>query len=101
MSDRIPGTSYDNPIRYRDYRIFADDCAGTCPPGFAFVHEDYDPTPMYADDPPSDHRHGWERTVEAAKAEIDAQIAGLEDSDRAAVLAPFDLVTKHFFGGHP
>ena len=74
MTNRLPGTTWDNPIRYRDYRIFLDDCAGTRRQGYAFVHEDYDPTPMYADDGPSDHRHGWEPTLEAAKAEIDVQI---------------------------
>jgi hypothetical protein len=74
MSDRYPGTTYDNPIWHRDYRIFLDDCAGTRSDGYAFCHDDYDPTPVHADDGPSDHRHGWAKTVDAAKAEIDAQI---------------------------
>lgn len=73
MSDRIPGSSWDNPIWHRNWRIYADDCAGTRPPGYAFTHDDYDPTPMHADDGPSDHRHGWELTIAAAKSEIDEQ----------------------------
>lgn len=41
MADRIPGSSYDNPLWYRGYRIFT----GPYPEhGFAyeFVHEEYD-----------------------------------------------------------
>jgi hypothetical protein len=71
VSDRFPGTTYDNPIWHRGYRIFIDDCAGTRRDGYAFCHDDYDPTPLHSDDGPSDHRHGWERTVDQAKAAID------------------------------
>lgn len=71
MTDRLPGSSWSNPEMYRGWRIYSDDCAGTHPPGFAFTHEDYDPTPQYADDGPSDNRHGWARTMAEAKAEID------------------------------
>lgn len=71
MSDRLPGTTYDNPIWYRNYRIYLDDCAGTHATGYGFVHDDYDPTPMFADDGPSDHRHGFARTVQEARDEID------------------------------
>ena len=83
MSDRIPGTTWDNPIWHGDYRIFRDDCAGTHPQGFAYVHDDYDPTPLHADDGPSDHRHGWERTVEDAKAAIDILEEELADEREA------------------
>ena len=71
MSDRIQGASYSNPIWHGEYRIFVDDCAGTRQQGFAYVHDDYDPTPVHADDGPSDHRCGWEPTVAEAKAAID------------------------------
>ena len=67
MSDRIPGTTWDNPIWHRDYRIYIDDRAGTSMPGYAFVHDDYDG----AD---NDHRRGWALTLAEAKAEIDWQI---------------------------
>jgi hypothetical protein len=96
MSDRLPGSCWSNPIMYRDYRIFRDDCAGTHPMGWAFAHDDYDPTPLYADDGPSDHRHGWARSLEAAKAEIDCQIEDWEDADRAAVLKPFEAIADIF-----
>lgn len=71
MSDRIPGTTWSNPIWHGKWRIYRDDCAGTCREGFAFTHDDYDPTPVYADDGPSDYRHGWAPTLVEAKAEID------------------------------
>lgn len=55
--------SYNQPIWYRDYRIyFADDGPYT----YAFQHDDYDG----ADDA-CDNRAGYANTVEEAKAEID------------------------------
>jgi hypothetical protein len=100
MTDRLPGSSFSNPIKHRGWLIFLDDCAGTHPMGYAFVHEDYDPTPLYADDGPSDQRHGWERTLDAAKAEIDCQEDEREDelraADRAAVVAPFAEIADIF-----
>ena len=69
MSDRIPGTSWDNPIWHRDYRIYLDDRAGTHRLGYGFTHDDYDG----AEDG-NDHRHGWALTLAEAKAEIDEQI---------------------------
>ena len=74
MSDRIPGTTWDNPIWHRDYRIYLHDRAGTHPTGYGFTHDDYDPTPVHSDDGPSDHRHDWALTLAEAKAEIDDQI---------------------------
>ena len=69
MSDRIPGTTWDNPIWYRDYRIYLDDRGGTSLHGYAFTHDDYDG----AEDG-NDHRHGWAHQLDEAKAEIDEQI---------------------------
>lgn len=89
MSDRIPGTSYDNPIRYRGYRVFLGD-SGPWSTNWHFVHEDYDG--------PEDNRCGVCRTVIECRAEIDEQIADPEDADRAAVLAPFNAVAERFFG---
>lgn len=83
MSDRIPGTTYDNPIWHRGYRIFVDDRAGTHPQGYAYVHDDYDPTPVHSGDGPSDHRHGWERTIEQTKAAIDILEEELADEHEA------------------
>ena len=72
MSDRIPGSTWDNPIWHRNWRIYLDDCAGTARVGYAFTHDDYDPTPIHADDGPSDDRHGWEPSLAGAMAEIDS-----------------------------
>jgi hypothetical protein len=38
---------------------------------YEFVHENYDPTPMYLDDPPADNRCGHGHTIEECKAQID------------------------------
>ena len=73
MSDRIPGTTWDNPIWYRDYRIYVDDRAGTSTSGYGFAHDDYDG----AEDG-NDCRLGWEPTLDKAKSEIDAQIEEFE-----------------------
>lgn len=95
MSDRIPGTTWDNPIWHRDYRIYRDDCAGTRRDGFAFTHDDYDPTPVYSDDGPSDHRHGWAQTLDEAKAEIDIQIEDAEtDAQAYRIDAARDRITE-------
>jgi hypothetical protein len=68
MSDRIPGSSRDNPIWYRGYRIHLNDGSDTGPHlgGYVFRHDDYDG----AEDA-NDHRYGFGRTVEECKAEID------------------------------
>lgn len=42
--------------------------------GWTAVHPDYDPTPLYADDGPSDHRHVWGCTKEECEAEVDIWI---------------------------
>ena len=61
MSDRIPGSSYENPIWYRGYRIYTAD---TAPRGldWAFVHEDHDI---------GDSRSGYACSIDDAKGEID------------------------------
>lgn len=56
---------------YRDYHIHR---AGWSPsPAFdwEYVHKDYDPTPMYADDGPSDHRIGRCASEQECRDEID------------------------------
>jgi hypothetical protein len=66
----IPPVSYADPIWYRGYRIYPGDWMP-----WSFVHDDYDPTPVHADDGPSDHRHGYGKTVSDCREQID----GLED----------------------
>lgn len=38
------------------------------------THPNYDPTPYYSDDGPSDHHHVHAATLEGVRAEIDAWI---------------------------
>lgn len=63
MNDRIPGTTWDNPIWYRGFRIYV---ANHCFVNYEYVHDDYDG----AEDS-HDNRHGHGESVEACKAEID------------------------------
>lgn len=39
--------------------------------GWFGTHPDYDPTPLYADDPPSDNRFVHAATIQMVKLEID------------------------------
>lgn len=68
MNDRIPGTTYDNPVWYRKYRIYLCDQDAHTFGGYeyAYVHDDYDG----AEDA-YDHRHGYTKTIDEAKTEID------------------------------
>lgn len=62
MSDRIPGSSWTNPIIYRDvWRIIVGDFIG-----YDYIHTDYDGAPDS-----NDNRGGNCPTIEACKAEID------------------------------
>ena len=63
MNDRIPGTTYDNPIWYRGWKIYV---ANHCFVNYKYVHDDYDGAPDAGD-----NRCGHGQTVEACKAEID------------------------------
>lgn len=48
---KIGYLTHENPVRYKDYRIYD---VGKCPGHrYAFVHEDYDGAPDA-----KDHRHG-------------------------------------------
>ena len=63
MNDRIAGTTWDNPIWYGKFRIWATDqhpfARGTA---FAYVHDDCDE---------SGERYGYAQSVDECKAEID------------------------------
>ena len=62
MNDRIPGTTWDNPIWYRGkWRIYIGDWTN-----YEYVHDDYDG----AEDS-CDNRCGYGESVETCKAEID------------------------------
>lgn len=62
----IPPVSWTNPIWYRGHKIYPGD--GTA---WEFQHDDYDPTPMYADDGPSDHHCGHGKSVAECRELID------------------------------
>ena len=64
MNDRIPGTTWDNPIWYRDkWRIYVSWSEFV---NYEYVHDDYDG----AEDS-RDNRCGYGKSIEACKAEID------------------------------
>lgn len=66
MNDRIPGSSYYNPIWYKGYRIFVSDMYEVHGFNYDYVHDDYDG----AEDA-NDNRHGQAHTIEQCKSEID------------------------------
>ena len=64
MNDRIPGTTWSNPIWYRDrWRIYL---SGMDYPGleYEYMHDDYD------GDSDTENRAGHCESVEACKQEI-------------------------------
>ena len=77
MSDRIPGSSWDNPIWYKEkWRIYLNDYVG---PGdwsvaYSYCHDDYDGAPDGGD-----NRFGYASSVEGCKQEIDFYLEEAED----------------------
>lgn len=71
----IPKCSWSNPIWYRGYRIYPGDWTP-----WEFQHDDFDPTPLYAFDGPSDHRAGHGKDVQDCRDQID-EIEGLTIAD--------------------
>ena len=65
MNDRIAGTTWDNPIWYGKFRIWATNqhpfARGTA---FAYVHDDCDGNE-------NDGRFGYCESIDECKAEID------------------------------
>lgn len=66
MNDRIPGSSYDNPVWYGKWRIYLAEPEYGAQFMYQYIHDDYDG----AEDA-RDHRFGYARSVEFAKAAID------------------------------
>jgi len=77
MNDRVPGSCWDNPIRYKGYRIYIADLFPTHGYQYEYCHEDYDGAPDA-----NDQRHGLVNTILEAKAEIDD--AGNQATDLAS-----------------
>lgn len=70
MSDRLPGTTYDNPIWYRGYRIHVGP-SYTTDSRWEYSHADWDGAPTEPGDGPADRRYGMCATADECKAEID------------------------------
>ena len=66
MNDRLPGSSWDNPIWYKKYRICLSDLYEVHGFQYNYVHNDYDGAPDAGDS-----RCGVARTVQEAKDQID------------------------------
>lgn len=66
MSDRLPGSSWDNPIWHGKWRIFLGHPEYGRQFAYEFVHDDYDGAPDA-----NDNRAGHAESVEACREEID------------------------------
>lgn len=63
MNAPLPGSSWSNPVWYRDkWRIYTNSYIPGAFAAIAYVHDDFDL---------DDNRCGYAPTIEAAKAEID------------------------------
>lgn len=67
MNDRLPGSSWSNPIWYGRWRIYVSDNVEIHGYPYEYVHDDYDGSPD-ADD----NRYGLAQSVDECKAEIDS-----------------------------
>lgn len=69
MNDRLPGSSWSNPIWYRDkWRIYLGDPEYGHQFTYQYSHDDYDGAPDARD-----KRAGYAATVEACKRQIDEE----------------------------
>ena len=67
MNDRLPGTTYDNAIIYRDvWRIYLNPCNIHETVDFCYVHDSFDGAPDA-----HDNRCGFGKSIVECKAEID------------------------------
>jgi hypothetical protein len=91
MSDRIPGSSWDNPIWHRGWRIYLGEPEWHPSLSYMFAHDDYDG----AEDA-NDTRVGHAYTIDEAMAEIDA----IEDDAQAEREEAEDRARMVNVGGH-
>lgn len=66
MNDRLPGSSWDNPIWHGKWRIYLSDYPEIPELAYAYCHDDYDG----AEDA-HDTRFGHGKSVEDCKQQID------------------------------
>lgn len=71
MSDKLPGSSPYNPIKYRGYEISMNWCNIDARCDYVFAHKDYDGAPIEPDGPPSDSRCGYGPSIDDCKSQID------------------------------
>lgn len=93
MSDRLPGSSYHNPVWYGKWRIYVAEAE--CPFGVEFVHDDYDGAPDAGDG-----RYGHAVNVEEAKRLIDEEY-DLEIKQMEGCQAPPGVCKYKEFGCVP
>lgn len=65
MTDKIPGTTFDNPIWYGDWRIYLSNDSDFPQYTYQFCHDDHEPDSL-------DDRVGLAGSVSEAKQRIDA-----------------------------
>lgn len=70
MNDRIPGSCYSNPIRYRGYLIYLSDMSAISGDDWAWCHEAYDGAP----DSPLRHLCGTARSEVECRRVIDEML---------------------------
>jgi hypothetical protein len=70
MNDRIPGSCYSNPIKYRGYDIYLSDSGEHLGHDWAWSHESYDGAP----DSPLRHLCGTARSEVECRQAIDAML---------------------------
>lgn len=66
MNDRLPGSSWDNPIWHRKWRIYVGEPQYGRQFNYAYTHDDYDGAPDA-----HDGRYGHAASVEEARDLID------------------------------
>ena len=64
MSDKLPGSSWSNPIWQGKWRIFVSD-SPYAPESFCFCHDDFDGAPDA-----NDTRHGYGTTIQSCREQI-------------------------------
>lgn len=70
--------SIERTVSYRGWTIRSNEVSYHPSTDFVGVHDDYDPTPQFADDPPADDRLVHGRTIQEVKERIDEYETELE-----------------------
>jgi hypothetical protein len=76
MSDRLPGSCWDNPIWHGEWRIFLGEPQYGPQFAYQYIHDGYDG--------PEDNRAGYAESVEACREEIDEREPSAPDTPTPA-----------------